>query len=166
MDRPAREGGFVVPHLHTEVTIDRPVEEVFSYISNPRNEAHWLSSVSQTSNVSDGPTHPGTTYETLSHFLGRRMEFNVEVVEFEPPKQYGYRATHGALHIHRRIHLEPVDGGATRLTMDLEAEGHHNVLRLAEDVMLRAGQRQGQSGLENLKDILETHGPDHPRHDR
>lgn len=154
-----------MPHLHTEVTINRPVDEVFAYISNPRNESHWLSSVTQISNVSDGLTHPGTTFESLAHFLGRRMEFNVEVVEHEPPRQYGYLAIHGPLHIHRRLHLEPVDGGATFLTMDLQAEGHHNVLRFAEDVMLRAGRRQGQHGLENLKDILETHGPDHPRHD-
>lgn len=154
-----------MPHLHTEVTINRPVDEVFSYISDPRNESHWLSSVSQTSNISDGPTQPGTTYEVLSHFMGRRMEFNVEVVECDPPRQYGYRATHRGLQVHRRIHLEPVDGEATHLTMDLHAENHHHVLRLAEDVMLRAGRRQGQAGLDNLKDILETHGPDHPRHD-
>lgn len=165
MDRPAGEGGFVVVHMHTEVTINRPVDEVFSYISDPRNESTWLSSASRASNVSDGPTHPGTTYETLAHFLGRRMEFKVEVVEVDPPRQYGYRATHGALQVHRRIHLEPVDKGATRLTMDLEAEGHHRVLRFAEDLMVRAGRRQGQHGLDTLKDILETHGPDHPRHD-
>jgi uncharacterized protein YndB with AHSA1/START domain len=165
MDRLASEGGIVVPHLHTEVTIDRPVDEVFSYISDPRNESHWLSSVTRNSNVPDGPVHPGTTYETHAHFLGKHMEFNVEVVEYEPPNGYGYLAKHGTLHIHRRIHLDPVDGGATFLTMDLEAEGHHQILRFAEDVMLRAGQRQGQSGLENLKDILETYGPEHPRHD-
>jgi uncharacterized protein YndB with AHSA1/START domain len=147
------------------VTINRPVEEVFSYISNPRNESHWLPTITGTANVSDGPTNPGTTYESLAHFLGRRMAFNVEVVECDAPRQYGYRATHRGLHVHRRIHLEPVDGGATHLTMDLEAEGHHGVLRFAEDLMVRAGQRQGQHGLENLKDILETYGPDHPRHD-
>lgn len=154
-----------MPHLHTEVTINRPVDEVFSYITDPRNEPYWLPTVTQNSNISDGSTRPGTTFETRAHFMGRDMDFNVEVIEYDPPRQYGYRALHGPLQIHRRFHLDQLEGGATHLMMDLEAEGHHRFLTLAEDLMVRVGQRQGQHGLDTLKDILETHGTDHPRHD-
>jgi hypothetical protein len=66
---------------------------------------------------------------------------------------------------HRHVRLEPIEGGGTRITMDLEAEGHPHILRMAEEVLIRAGQRHDQHSLENLRDILETHGPDHPRHD-
>jgi carbon monoxide dehydrogenase subunit G len=154
-----------MPHAHSQVTINRPIDEVFAYVSDPRNESHWLPGASQISNVSDGPTHVGTTYDSVAHFLGRRMDFKVEVIDCTAPTDYGYRATHGPLVSYRRIHLEPADGDGTHVSMHLEAEGHRTILKMAEDLMIRAGQRHDQHGLENLRDILETHGPEHPRHD-
>jgi len=49
---------------------------------------------------------------------------------------------------------EPVNG-ATRITMHGEAEPGAAV-RLAEPIMRRAMQRQAESDLGNLRDILET----------
>lgn len=155
-----------MPQVHAEVTIDQPIEEIFSYISDPRNESHWMPGATGISNVSDGPTHVGTTYDSMVHFLGRRMDFAVEVTDLNQPTEYGYRSKHGALEAQRHFHLEPVNGGATQVRMELEAHSHHSVLRFAEDVLLRAGRRHEQHSLENLRDILETHGPDHPRHDQ
>jgi len=154
-----------MPHAHAETTINRPIEEVFSYVSTPQNESHWMPGASKISNVTDGPTHLGTTYDSLVHFLGRNMDFKVEVTEYDTPRAYGYRARHGRIESHRHVRFEPVEDGVMRITMDLEAEGHHHMLRMAEEVLIRAGQRHDQHGLENLRDILETHGPDHPRHD-
>jgi uncharacterized protein YndB with AHSA1/START domain len=154
-----------MPRVHAEVTIDHPIEEIFSYISDPRNESHWMPGATGISNVSAGPTQVGTTYDSMVHFLGRSMDFAVEVTELNTPTDYGYRSKHGVLEAHRRFHLETVDGGATQIRLELEAERHNSVLRFAEDVLLRAGRRHEQHGLENLRDILETHGPDHPRHD-
>jgi carbon monoxide dehydrogenase subunit G len=159
-------GGQPMPQVHAEVTIDQPIEQVFSYISDPRNESHWMPGATGISNVSDGPTHVGTTYDSMVHFLGRRMDFAVEVTELNEPREYGYRSKHGALEAQRQFSLEPVEGGSTQIRMDLRAHSHHSVLRFAEDVLLRAGRRHEQHSLENLRDILETHGPDHPRHDQ
>lgn len=149
--------------VHAEVTIDRPIEEVFSYISDPRNQSYWVPATTGISNVSDGPIHVGTTYDNMAHFLGRRMDFSVEVTKLNEPTDYICRSRHGPVEARRHFHLEPVNGGATQIMMDLEADGYNSILRFAEDVLLRVARRHEQHGLENLRDILEIQGPDHPR---
>jgi hypothetical protein len=39
----------------------------------------------------------------------------------------------------------------------------HFLGKLAEPLIVRSARRDQQHNLETLKDLLETHGPDHPR---
>ncbi len=144
--------------VQAEITIDCPTEDVFSYISNPRNESTWMPGAAQISNVSSESTDVGTTYDSRVHFLGKGMDFKVEVTEFQKPSTYGYRATHGSIDSYRHFQLKSVPEGGTQVVMELKANSPRSVIRLAEDVLMRAGHRHEQHSLENLRDILESKG--------
>jgi hypothetical protein len=51
----------------------------------------------------------------------------------------------------------------TKVTVDLAVQDVNFLGRLAEPLIVRTARRHVQHSLETLKDLLELHGPNHPR---
>ena len=112
-------------HVERSTTIDRPIEEVFEYVSTPENDPTWVSASLRHERTTPGPMRVGTATEEDVKFLGRTATYTWEVTEYEPPNIVTYRATSGLLPgAVVRLRLEPVEGG-TRLThaVDIEPQG-------------------------------------------
>jgi uncharacterized protein YndB with AHSA1/START domain len=109
-------------HVENTITIERPVEEVFEYVSTPENDPTWVSVSIRNQRTSPGPMRVGMTTEEVVKFLGRTSRDTWEVTEYEPPTVVAYRATTGLLSGGVvRVRCEPVEGG-TRLTHAVEYE--------------------------------------------
>jgi DNA-binding SARP family transcriptional activator/uncharacterized protein YndB with AHSA1/START domain len=145
----------------TEIEIDVPIEQVFSYVTDPNTHALWHQVVSEVHDVS-GPAGVGQRFTWSAHFLGKRFEVTHEVTDFEPNAVIAWRAVHRSYHGAQHFHFEQRNGG-TRVTVELRVPNLHYMGKLAEPVIVRAGRRYQQDNLETLKDLLELHGPDHPR---
>ena|SRR5215210_1018275 len=137
------------------VVIDRPIEEVFAYLTDANNDSLWQASTLETEQTSEGPVGVGTIYRSVSKFLGRTIETTLEVTEHEPPRKQCIRATSGPIPAAGCYLLEPADGGSTRFTQTLEAEVG-GFFRLAEPLVARAFRRQMQADMATLKDLLEA----------
>ena len=59
--------------------IERPIEEVFEYVSTPENDPTWLSASLRHARTSPGPVRPGMTTEEDARFLGRTARHTWEV---------------------------------------------------------------------------------------
>ena len=153
---------FHLPHRATaEIDIDVPIDQVFSYVTDPHNLPHWYQGVSDLRDVSE-PTGVGQRFTYTAHFLGRRLDLPHEVTDFEPTTLYAFRSIQGGYHGVHHFQFEQTNNG-TRVTIDLAVQDLHFLARLAEPLILRTARRHEQHNLETLKDLLETHGPDHPR---
>jgi len=137
------------------VVIDRPVEEVFAYVTDANNDALWQSSTLDTEQTSEGAVGVGTTYRSVSKFLGRRIETTLEVTEHEPPRKQCSRVASGPIPAVGCYLFEPADGGSTRFTQNLAAEVG-GFFRLAEPLVARAFRRQLEADMATLKDLLEA----------
>ena len=136
------------------VVIDRPIEEVFAFATEPENEPLWQSTSLETEQTSGGPVGVGTTFRNTSKFLGRRIDSTYEVTENEPPRRQCVRATSGPIPGSGCYLFEPAEGG-TRFTQRFEAE-IGGFFRLAEPLVARAIRRQMEADMETLKDLLES----------
>lgn len=153
---------FSLPHRATaEIDINVPIDKVFSYVTDPDNLVHWYQGVSDVRDVS-GPTEVGQRFTFTAHFLGKRMEATHEVTDFEPNTLYAWRAVDGAYRGAQHFEFEQKNNG-TRVTVNIAVQDLHFLARLAEPLILRTARRHEQHCLETLNDLLETHGPDHPR---
>ncbi len=56
------------------VTINRPQQDVFDYVSDPANDAHWQGSTESSEWASQGPPGVGSTQDSVIKFLGRKIE--------------------------------------------------------------------------------------------
>ena len=137
------------------VVIDRLVEEVFAFATDPNNDPLWQSTSLETEQTSEGPLDVGATLRNTSKFLGRRIESTFEVTENESPHRQCVRVTSGPIPGSGCYLFESADGGSTRFTQIFEAE-MGGFFRLAEPLVGRALRRQMQADMATLKDLLES----------
>ena len=139
---------------HT-VVIERPVEEVFAFTTDPHNESLWQSTSLETEQMTEGEVDVGTTFRNISKFLGRRIESTYQVTVNEPPRKQCVRITSGPLPGAACYFYEPADGGNTRFTQTFETDVG-GFFKLAEPLVARAIRRQMEADMATLKDLLEA----------
>jgi len=137
------------------MVIDRPIEEVFAFVTDPNNDPLWQSTSLETEQTSEGAVDVGGTFRNTSKLLGRRIESTYEVTENEPPRRQCVRITSGPIPGEGCYLFEHVDGGSTRFTQTFEAEVG-GFFRLAEPLVGRVIRRQMEADMGTVKDLLES----------
>lgn len=136
------------------VVIERPLDEVFAFASNPEHDEQWESDVSEVVKTSEGPMGVGTTYRGKIHFLGRGIEWSLEVTGYEPDRKVEFRIAAGPMQLDESMTFELVEDG-TRVTAVYEGDPG-GFFKVAAPIVVRTFQREVEGNLANLKDILEA----------
>jgi hypothetical protein len=136
-------------------TINRPVDRVFEYVSTPENDPTWVPISLRHEKISPGPMRVGSITEEDVGFLGRRIRYAWEVTRYEPPITFAARTVSGLLPATISLRLKPLGGGGTELTLVADAE-FHGVGKLMEPLMKLVAQRQFETQLRTLKNLLES----------
>lgn len=140
--------------MEISVVINRPLEEVFAFLSNSENESKWSSGGREVKKTSQGPIGVGTTYRTTLTFLGRRLEGEVEFTEYEPNRSYATKINSGPFPVKNRLTFERVGGGTqVNFTSEFQPGGF---FKLAEPLLASMVKRQFEADLANLKDLMEA----------
>jgi uncharacterized protein YndB with AHSA1/START domain len=136
------------------LVINRPIEEVFAFISNPENQPRWRAATLEITRVSSEPLDVGSIVKGRFSFLGRPFEGNLEIIARDPHQSYATRMTEGPFPLEARYTLKPVEG-ATQLTLLVQGEPG-GFFRLAEPLVVSLAKRSYESDLHNLKEMLEA----------
>lgn len=140
--------------IEVSIVINRPLDEVFAYLAGEENNVNWRSGMVDVQRTSEGPVGVGTTYRIVNHVMGRRMESEAEVTEYELNRKYATRNKSGP-RIETQRFFETVDRG-TRVTLAVDAD-LTGLFHLAEPVIMSMGRRRIENDVADLKDLLE-HG--------
>ena len=138
--------------IEFSVDVNRPPSEVFAYITDADRLPEWQSGAVEAQ--WQGEKARGAHIREVRKFLGRRMETELEVTEYEPDRRFGLRAVSGPVPFSVTQVLEPRDGG-TRLSFIGEGEPG-GFFKLAEPIVARVAERQFKNDFETMKDILES----------
>ena len=139
--------------FENSLTIERPVEEVFSFLADFENVPRWNYAIVATRKTSPGPVGVGTTY-SQTRSVPRRSQEGFEVTVFEPVHRLAIRGRIGPFEATMRYLLQPGDGG-TQLTNQVELEPASGPLRLVAPVAVPRVRTAVAANLETLKRILE-----------
>jgi uncharacterized protein YndB with AHSA1/START domain len=151
-----------VTSIEHTITIARPVEEVWDYLMDSRNDAIWITNVVEVGRGGDVPPVPGVEIEETYKFLGVRVPVVLTVTDHEPPVRSAVDVS-GPVAGRGSYRLEPA-GSGTQFTLTMETDAH-GFFKLAEPVFARMARRDVETSCEHLKDLLEarndsrTHGP-------
>src|SRR5215813_1442053 len=97
------------------ILIERPVEDVFAYVTDVTNDPAWHTDVLEARKLTEGPPGVGTVWHARFKPAMGISEGEMEVVTFDPNRLHVMRGSLGPMHPTLTYLLEPVDGG-TRFT--------------------------------------------------
>ena len=142
----------------TAIEIDRPVHDVFAYVTDPAKLATWQTNTVAVEQLTDGPVRVGTRLrETHSAPGGRRLKSLVEVSAIERDRLFALRIVDGPLPVDGRFELASTGAGSTRIEVHGSGAAR-GALRLAAPLLSRVLRRQFANHLSALKRVLEDPG--------
>lgn len=150
------EGGPVDPIVDS-VEIARPPDEVFSYVTDPAHLSEWQESLVSARLQGDGPVAAGSRMVTVRHVGGRDRPMTMEMTEFSPPRSWTVRGVDGPVRGIVRGAVESLgDGASSRVTIELDFEGHGLGLLLVPLVVRRQAKGELPRATQKLKELLES----------
>jgi uncharacterized membrane protein len=107
--------------FETSVHIERPIEDVFSFVSDPTQFPLWNSAVQAVRGVSGEPGRRGSTYSMERELPTGQVENGLEVFAREHPSDFGIRTTSGPTPFSYRYRFAS-DGADTVVHLDTAVE--------------------------------------------
>ncbi len=138
----------------TEVTIERPLEEVFAFAISPDNATAWYEKIQRVEWKTEPPFGVGTRIAFAATFLGKRLEYTYEILELVENTRMVMRALEGPFPMETTYEFAAVGEQRTRMTLRNRGRPA-GFSRLLAPVMAAAIRRANRADLASLKAVLE-----------
>ena len=140
----------------SSIEIARPPEGVLSYVTDPSRLPEWQESVVSTRIEEKGPPGEGSRI-AVTRRIGRGERTMTSEVTVSPPRSWTVRGVDGPVRGMVKGTVEPLDDNArSRVTIELDFEGHGIGKLLVPLVVRRQAQKELPTNLRNLKERLES----------
>jgi len=142
------------------IIIERPIEEVWNFVTDLSKHSEWCAEGDKEQQTSPGPLGVGSTYFAENPKNGKRITGRID--EYEPNRKVTYEGTSGlAKGTTISCTFEPIEGGKTRLreTVELRPRGFTRLLMpFVASSLKRRVKASAETGFSNIKRILESQG--------
>ena len=134
--------------------IDAPAAAVAEYAFEPGNDPTWIGGISSAKLLTGRPIGRGTRVQRLARFLGKTIDYVLEVVTFEPGRLMEMKSVKGPFPMIVTYRFEPDGDARTRASVRVQgtASGHY---RIADFLMAPMVRRNVSGDLKRLKKIIE-----------
>jgi hypothetical protein len=141
--------------VNVETIIARPRGIVAAYAADPDNATAWYVNIKSVQWKTPRPLAVGSHFAFIAQFLGRRLTYTYEVVEFVADRRFVMRTAEGPFPMETTYEWDDAGPGATRMTMRNRGEPS-GFAGVAARMMAMAMRRANTKDLERLKEILEA----------
>ena len=135
------------------VLVDRPIDEVWRFVSDVEKMDLWAKGVTETRLESEGDVAQGTVFTGKFTHRGREFDVRYTVTVCEPESRFGIESE-GMLRYSGVMELEEADG-ATRVTNTVETAADRAASRLMAGLFRWGMRRQLSKELGVLKRVIE-----------
>jgi uncharacterized membrane protein len=140
--------------IEGEIVIDRPVDEVFDFVADARNEPRYNPRMLRAEKLSPGPIDLGTRFRDEIRSMGRPAEITIEIIGYERPRRLTDSIHLSTMDIRGGLTFDPVPAGTRmRWAWELLPRG---VFKLLTPMVARIGRRQEQRIWAGLKRVMEA----------
>ncbi|BAH55622.1 MULTISPECIES: SRPBCC family protein [Rhodococcus] len=141
------------------VVIDRPIEEVFTFIQDPGNVTLFMTNVISYELVSGQAGEVGSVVHGVVEVAGRQLEITEELTDIEQGKYLRRRGTDSPVPYETETLFESTDRG-TRVTYHQESGSLGGIFgALADGIVAKLYARDVRSNLEHARTLLEAGDP-------
>jgi hypothetical protein len=136
-----------------EIVIKRPVEEVFDFVADERNEPRYNPHMLRSEKLTPGPIGVGTRFSAEMATVRGSAPMTIEFTVYERPRLLALTARLSKMDIEGSLSFDPVpEGTRMRWSWEIEPRGF---LRLFGLLVARLGRRNEQIIWTSLKRLLE-----------
>ena len=140
--------------INLSVSIYRPIQRVFDFISAPENDTQWQYGTLASVRIDESAEKVGATFRSDGNLIGYRTQSTYEITEYEPNKKYGFKSLSGPLHSFSSYTFHMAKG-YTQVNFSLQAN-KINGIELNENILGKKIKKQFKEYLSMLKSILES----------
>jgi Polyketide cyclase / dehydrase and lipid transport. len=139
------------------VIINRPIQEVFAFVTDHANDKQWKPFVVESRQVSAGPINVGTMFEVTVVSWNRHIPGHVEVLEYEPYRWYAYKSHSQPLPFIASLSFTPTPSGtAIRGDVKFQARGAWRWLTPLLLIIIRSQSKQTFARLKKVMDGADS----------
>jgi uncharacterized membrane protein len=145
-----------MPSAQRTLVISRPVNTVFAFFTDHRNDPKWRPAVKQI-DAGDGQRVGTRIHQVIKGPAGRGIPADFEITAYQPEREYSFQVVDGPVRPRGEFRFAPHAEGGTEVSLSLSAE----LTGLKKVLMGRAVQKSMNSelaGLFRAKLLLETEG--------
>ena len=137
-----------------EVTIDAPVDEVFDFVADERNEPKYNPRIVRAEMVGEGPVGKGARFVAHPKGMGAKGGMTVETLEYDRPRRVRNVIRSSYMQGDGTLTFQEV-GGRTRLSWDWDMD-LVGAARVFSPVLGLVGPRWERRNWVDLKTYLES----------
>jgi len=133
--------------------INRPVRQVFDFVSTPENDFQWQYGTLATARISEGISDIGTSFRSIGHLMGHRVQSTFAVTEYKPDRKYGFKSLSGPWQSQTTYTFE-MDKDSTRIDISTQVT-MINFFQVNQGVLEKNLKKQLEENMTTLREILE-----------
>jgi uncharacterized membrane protein len=139
----------------TEIIINKPIEIVADYASNPDNTPEWYVNIKSAEWKTPKPLMIGSQVAFVAHFLGRKLAYTYEFVELIPRQKLVMRTVEGPFPMETTYTWTALDDKTTKMALQNKGKpsGFSKLFAPFIATMMR---KANTKDLINLKKIIES----------
>ena len=139
----------------SEIQIARPLAVVAAFSADPDNVPRWYLNIKSVEWKTPRPARAGSRIAFVARFLGRRLAYTYEIVEFVPGEKLVMRTTDGPFPMETSYAWRDAGEGRTHMMLRNRG-GPTGFSRLAAPFMALAVRRSTDRDLLRLRSVLEA----------
>ena len=139
----------------TTIVIARPRPVVSRFAAGPHRAPAWYQNIKAVEWKTPSPLAVGSRIAFIAQFLGRRLEYTYEVVEWRPNERFAMRTVDGPFPMETTYVWDDAESGATRMTLCNRGTPTGFSFWLAP-LIAGAMRRANRKDLRALKALLES----------
>ncbi len=138
----------------TETVIRRELDVVAAFAADPDNVPAWYVNIQSVEWKTPRPLTVGSRVAFVARFLGRRLAYTYEIVEWLPTERFVMRTSEGPFPMETTYTWQATPDGATRMTLRNRGtpSGFSKIVAPFMEIAMRSANRKD---LERLKRLLE-----------
>ncbi|MFJ3922003.1 SRPBCC family protein [Streptomyces sp. NPDC090022] len=142
--------------FEASVVIDRPVEQVFAYLADGRNDPQFSPRVQRIERVPDTPTAVGTVFRSTVKDAGMKTAREFRITEFDAPRRMRWtEVSKNLVTADGGYDLEPLSGGRTQVRIFNTLTGH-GLGKLLVGLALGAARKDAPAFGQRIKAAVEA----------
>ena len=103
------------------IKVNKPIEEVWEFISDISNSDQWLAGVSEPVLATEGEIARGSTFNCKYRFDNKSHDVSYVLTSFDPPKKFSYRMSGGPHPAYNFVELKS-EKGLTKINHVMEMD--------------------------------------------